>query len=75
MRYFTNNPMERLMMQVPRTQPHTPAAPTRNHPCFGCKRYGESCALLCYRGVVKKRMEYGSARAEFNSVLAPLYKK
>lgn len=55
MRYFTNNPMERLMMQVPRSQPNVPPPPMkREHPCYGCKRYGESCALPCYRGVAKK---------------------
>ena len=57
MRYFTNSPFERLMMQVPREQPSIPAAPPRNHPCYGCKRYGESCALPCYRGVRQQSKE------------------
>ena len=26
-------------------------APPKDHPCHGCKRYGESCVLPCYRGV------------------------
>ena len=55
MRYFTGNPMERLMMQIPRSQPNIPPPPMkREHPCYGCKRYGESCALPCYRGVRQK---------------------
>ena len=67
MRYFTNSPMERLMMQVPRTQPYTPAMPPRDHPCFGCKRYGESCALPCYRGIrqqPKEQLNHSSGSAQ-----------
>ena len=52
MRYFTDNPLERMMMQVPR-QERGPdlSRPAKGHPCHGCKRYGEGCILPCYRGV------------------------
>lgn len=54
MRYFTDNPLERMMMQVPR-QERGPALsrPAKGHPCHGCKRYGEGCILPCYRGVME----------------------
>ncbi len=53
MRYFTSNPLERMMMQIPRPQReqrHRPDPP-KDHPCHGCKRCGERCVLPCYRGV------------------------
>ena len=51
MRYFTNNPLERLMMQKPKAarEDSPPAA------AFGFKRFGQSCVRPCYRDV--KRME------------------
>lgn len=54
MRYFTDNPLERMMMEVPRS--HGGGGPPElpeNHPCHSCKRYGESCVLPCYRGVTR----------------------
>ncbi len=52
MRYFTSNPLERLMMQPPRSQQEqTRRAPPKGHPCHSCKRCGENCVLPCYRGV------------------------
>ena len=52
MRYFTDNPLERMMMQVPRQERGPePSRPAKGHPCHGCKRYGEGCILPCYRGV------------------------
>lgn len=53
MRYFTSNPLERLMMQPPppRQEQRAKPAPPRGHPCHGCKRCGENCVLPCYRGV------------------------
>lgn len=50
MRYFTRNPLERMMMQVPRPQreQETRAVP-KGHRCHGCGRYGEPCILPCYR--------------------------
>ena len=54
MRYFTDNPLERLMMRPPvvREKPAPPPAIPRDHPCFGCKRWPEgNCVLPCYRGI------------------------
>ena len=52
MRYFTDNPLERMMMQVPRQERGPdPSRPAKGHPCHGCKRYGEGCILPCYQGV------------------------
>ena len=53
MRYFTSNPLERLMMQAPppRQEQRAKPAPPKDHPCHGGKRCGESCVLPCYRGV------------------------
>ena len=50
MKYFTDRPMERVMMQRPRAQRDRPQPP-EGHPCHGCKRYVEGCVLPCYRGV------------------------
>lgn len=52
MKYFTDRPMERVMMQFPRAQrDRPPPPPPEGHPCHGCKRYGEGCVLPCYRGI------------------------
>ncbi len=53
MRYFTDNPLERLMMQVPQSRRERKGkpAPTRDDPCHGCKFCGEVCVLPCCRGV------------------------
>ena len=54
MKYFTDHPLERLMMQTPKPQYDTKEAqyaPPKDHPCHGCKRCGENCVLPCYRGV------------------------
>ena len=52
MKYFTDRPMERVMMQLPRAQRARPPPQTpEGHPCNCCKRYGEGCVLPCYRGV------------------------
>lgn len=52
MRRFTNNPLERLMMQEPRLEPENapprPIAP-KGHFCYGCGRYGLPCVWPCYR--------------------------
>ncbi|MCD8128416.1 MAG: hypothetical protein LUD54_02385 [Oscillospiraceae bacterium] len=52
MRRFTNNPLERLMMQEPHLEPENapprPAAP-KGHFCYGCGRYGLPCVWPCYR--------------------------
>lgn len=55
MRYFTDNPLERMMMQVPRPERGIlPSRSMKSHPCHGCKRYGEGCLLPCYRGVMEQ---------------------
>lgn len=54
MKYFTDNPLERLMMRppTPKAKSDTPRSISKDHPCFGCKRWGEgNCVLPCYRGV------------------------
>ena len=52
MKYFTDRPMERVKMQLPRAQrDRPPPQPPEGHPCHGCRRYGEGCVLPCYRGV------------------------
>ncbi len=53
MRYFTDDPLERLMMQVPqpRQERKEKPAPAWDDPCHGCKFYGEVCVLPCCRGV------------------------
>ena len=48
MRYFTNNPLERL-------REDSPPDAAKEHFCYGCKRFGQSCVRPCYRDV--KRME------------------
>lgn len=52
MKYFTNNPLERMMMQKPRAmrEGNPPAAP-KGHFCYGCKRYGQGCIHPCYREI------------------------
>ena len=56
MKYFTNNPLERLMMQKPKAaREDNPPAAAKEHFCYGCKRFGQSCVRPCYRDV--KRME------------------
>ena len=38
MRYFTNNPLERLMMQKPKAaREDSPPAAAKEHFCYGCK--------------------------------------
>lgn len=56
MRYFTNNPLERLMMQKPKAEREdSPPSAAKEHFCYDCKRFGQSCIRPCYRDV--KRME------------------
>lgn len=55
MRYFTDNPLKRMMMQIPRCRGgEGPHDLSEDHPCHGCKRYGDKCVLPCYRGITKK---------------------
>ena len=53
MTYFTDNPLERMMTQIPRSRSGGPPELPETHPCHGCKRYGEGCVPPCYRGVTK----------------------
>ena len=63
MRYFTNNPLERLMMQKPKAaREDSPPDAAKEHFCYGCKRFGQSCVRPCYRDV--KRMEATPAWAD-----------
>jgi hypothetical protein len=54
-KYFTNSPYERMMMQRPkeRREETPPAALPPSHPCFGCDRYKNGCcAGPCYRDLI-----------------------
>ena len=52
---FTDNPMEGIMKQIPRTHRDRPRpVPPKGHPCAGCKRYGYGCVLPCYRGRISQ---------------------
>ena len=58
MRYFTDNPLERMMMQIPsaaREDP-PPAAP-KGHHCHGCNRYVQGCVRPCYRDLRRKAVK------------------
>lgn len=51
MRTFTNNPLERFMMQPPhaeKVEPRLIPAP-KGHFCYGCGRFGMACIRPCYR--------------------------
>lgn len=51
MSYFTDNPLERVMVQKPSAPKETPPAvrAPKDHHCYGCGRYGTACMLPCYR--------------------------
>lgn len=51
MSYFTDNPLERVMVQKPSAPKETPPAvhAPKGHHCYGCGRYGMACMLPCYR--------------------------
>lgn len=51
MTLFTKNPLERLMLRLPRPDKEEtprPIAP-EGHFCHGCGRYGLVCIRPCYR--------------------------
>ena len=51
MTLFTKNPLERLMLRLPRPDKEempSPIAP-EGHLCPGCGRYGLVCIRPCYR--------------------------
>lgn len=52
MSYFTSSKYERMMNRIPRPlREGRLAALPKCHPCYGCKRFGESCMRPCYRDV------------------------
>lgn len=54
MRYFTDSPLERLMMQKPRErrERRPPAPPPRGHPCQDRHYYNGACIGPCYRNLI-----------------------
>ena len=50
MTYFTQSPFERMMVQRPQSErKETRIILAADHPCYGCKRYGQGCIKPCYR--------------------------
>jgi len=48
--YFTQSPFERMMVQRPQSErKETRIILAADHPCHGCKRYGQGCIKPCYR--------------------------
>jgi hypothetical protein len=49
MRYFTNSPFERLMMEPAEIRPELPSL-SPGHPCRGCNYAGNgACVGICWR--------------------------
>ena len=68
MRYFTNNPLERLMMQKPKAaREDSPPDAAKEHFCYGCKRFGQSCVRPCY--LCFRRTKICAAMEDFHSLL------
>ncbi len=58
MKYFTDNPLERLMMQIPKpAREEKRPAPPAGHHCYGCSYYGEVCVFPCFRDIQKQMKE------------------
>ncbi len=53
MTYFTDNPIERLMVQKPEGRGTIQPAP-RGALCAGCRRYGPGCLIACVRETEEK---------------------
>ena len=58
MRYFTDSPFERMMMQIPRhrqkSQPKPP--PSRSRLCHGCPYVRSTpCMGVCYRELLRRK--------------------
>ena len=52
MSYFTSSKYERMMTRIPKPMvKDIKDVIPRNHPCHGCKRYGEGCFRPCYRDI------------------------
>ena len=63
MRYFTDNPLERMMMQRPKVRrEERPPAPPPDHPCYGCLHYKGGCVGPCYCDLV---ISQRTKKAEF----------
>ncbi|MDD3230381.1 MAG: hypothetical protein PHE09_14355 [Oscillospiraceae bacterium] len=58
MKYFTDNPLERMMMQVPKGARHEPIPPPpEGHHCYGCSQWGDVCMKPCPREIMKQEQE------------------
>lgn len=54
MKYFTNSPLERMMMQVPKGSRQEPIPlPPEGHRCYGCSKWGDICMKPCPREMMK----------------------
>ena len=54
--YFTENPLERVMMEKPNGRTETEALPT-GHPCRGCNFAPDGiCLGTCWRKFFEKNM-------------------
>lgn len=63
MKYFTDNPLERLMMQVPKGgKPDPVKPPPEGHHCFGCSHC--VCVLPCYRDILKQEQKGRKSKEE-----------
>jgi hypothetical protein len=55
MRYFTNNPLERLMMRKPKAaREDSPPAAGKEHFCYGCTRFEQKLRSSLLTVTVKK---------------------
>lgn len=53
MRYFTDSPYERMMMERRKEQlEEQPPVPPLVYPCHGCDRNKNGCSGLCYRDLI-----------------------
>lgn len=65
MTLFTKNPLERLMLRLPRPDKEEtprPIAP-EGHFCHGCGRYGLVCVRPCYRDTDLRERRCGKSRS------------
>ena len=71
MKYFTDNPLERIMMETPKQprQKQLPELPEDHH-CYGCNQYGNVCVFPCYRDLIKQWKEKQNDRIEGNRGLS-----
>ncbi|MFT8889859.1 MAG: hypothetical protein ABF904_13755 [Ethanoligenens sp.] len=64
MRYFTNSPFERLMMEPAEIRPEPPSLPP-GHPCRGCNYIQNgACVGICWRKFfAENRKQVSAAKA------------